>query len=1584
MAGSLPAEEKESEPPAKRICLPGGLAEPANESMSNSSLEKSVGSVSHASCDSKSSDCGGSNDEERAGQDELKQLMNRYRSLSSSRNKLAFQVNQAKLLLSSEQCQSLVLMREGKDVAAQQALAPAPASSASSTAAGSASTTTAATAANRRHSVATQPADKVIVIDDDLMIIEKAPPVSAAAVTSARSSTDSDVVIVCDDDSPPVSVAAVAAAPPSPAPHPREKCSTYHFRKMQSSSLGPVSSNANHCAYCECYACGKPAAQCAWWKAASSAHCNAHSQSQEWKKTRRRAGLDELASVVIKTPIDLDEINALLPKDDHPALRDTFNAAKELVEKIRSGVQKYYRSSDEVRRSRSRHYIHGVEPWDMFADYGTGNRQKCCCDCHDSCEFCRYNYWPGECEFEDEHAPDGCEDCRDDHLCRPHHSLKYVMKVAQDTNSTIVVALETKQFKKALYLLTVFMACFFHPSLWSLERDKNEFWDPPRSVLPSLLSRLHAKLGYSMAMALPPRTGRYKDLWQRLKKSSDAATEKSPANCTHKQLLNDLFSLVGENDEPLKSLLTLPEKRLKQNFMSESYSLAKARIEKFKGEKRYDACVRYARYVEVKGSQSSDSQIRDLLCEYLLCEYGVDGVMEQFRKRMKDRPRIMCFRDDPTRNKETCLLIETAPLSTVLLVFEKLQCIASECKSESASSTSYYMHSYSHWNKTKYCDSDEEDYGKNDKNKKNQSTANSSSTSQSPSGNHRRTRSNSLAVRMGSTSAPVLQPAATSTALAGADWFASLSPERLKRMKSRSITACLISFFVPLFARTSSTFDAIGPFFTHQMKYFVRGAIERPDDITENIYMDQASEFVKASQSQLLDFPTLLPWQSYKLFMIYLYIELSVRMIGSRCLISPDHLKDNPWVSHCFIERLGFYMDCRRATGTVASSSTKKSPLPNFVEDIKKDTSDAFHNLVVAAVETFKTGSPLSLMSIASWGSLLLAIRLDRIRWLLIQLLLLAEQKITTPHGFVGSGYKSAVMPDKIELSTTDRGRAQQLLVLAWFHRMTINTLDGIRHSRYCTTDSRLFVVNRVAKVLTLACHLKQTAWVKHWIFTCLKSSCLDLQSYLKLTETLKACSPGTAAEFVSSVRNHYGSLASGGDTMFGQVGLAIYLSSPAQVETILHKKSISADGSISSITEGLKALVTDNPSQAKAMVWAVRDWLCMQVFGSRFDEKAPSTKMVTRNSFATRHVYDAKPKLVIVDVLKLLTPINPALLVQAADKKLSELETLYYEDRVNENERKFFAIVLAYVRVVFDSAGHLGFFAHRLQELLRSRLRKKIQLIQEVNRSKDVSADLPKPVASCALLKEVLKKPSVAQQPTTTAAAASYSKAQSKNQKAIVEKLSLDRTSTEHVHFLQKSSPQVPILLLLDSRLPRRPLNQYSAPSAVQCRLEKEAEAALTAASTPCPMDTSASSASPLKQSRAAVPATSNSSTPTTARTLSATPKAGGACSATQARISSVPLTGSKPSTATANYKRPATTPLENVSKKPMVAAAAASTPVSSANKKASVATAVLTPAAKKTPTAVAKTKPSSRTMRWVDCSTPTTPAAARRSIAA
>lgn len=32
-------------------------------------------------------------------------------------------------------------------------------------------------------------------------------------------------------------------------------------RKMQSTSLGPMSNNATHCAFCECYACGKPAAQ---------------------------------------------------------------------------------------------------------------------------------------------------------------------------------------------------------------------------------------------------------------------------------------------------------------------------------------------------------------------------------------------------------------------------------------------------------------------------------------------------------------------------------------------------------------------------------------------------------------------------------------------------------------------------------------------------------------------------------------------------------------------------------------------------------------------------------------------------------------------------------------------------------------------------------------------------------------------------------------------------------------------------------------------------------------------------------------------------------------------------------------------------------------------------------------------------------------------------------------------------------------------------------------------------------------------------------------------------------------------------
>ena len=119
-------------------------------------------------------------------------------------------MRQAKLLLSPEQCQALVLLKEGKQLPAELT---ASVSSTGQVSSSTATSTLPPTSCEPR--VAAKPMEKIIVIDDDLMIIEKEPLLSRGN----NAGGDDGVVII--DGTP---------AKSADNTHSREKCSVYTFR----------------------------------------------------------------------------------------------------------------------------------------------------------------------------------------------------------------------------------------------------------------------------------------------------------------------------------------------------------------------------------------------------------------------------------------------------------------------------------------------------------------------------------------------------------------------------------------------------------------------------------------------------------------------------------------------------------------------------------------------------------------------------------------------------------------------------------------------------------------------------------------------------------------------------------------------------------------------------------------------------------------------------------------------------------------------------------------------------------------------------------------------------------------------------------------------------------------------------------------------------------------------------------------------------------------------------------------------------------------------------------------------------------
>ncbi|XP_078614014.1 uncharacterized protein LOC144883392 [Branchiostoma floridae x Branchiostoma japonicum] len=77
--------------------------------------------------------------------------------------------------------------------------------------------------------------------------------------------------------------------PPDTAnyPHPRDACLYHPFSFTYDKHRGPYRQNAEHCDKCYCYVCDKPAKECRVWT--SRSHCNAHSKSSHWRRSRDKA-----------------------------------------------------------------------------------------------------------------------------------------------------------------------------------------------------------------------------------------------------------------------------------------------------------------------------------------------------------------------------------------------------------------------------------------------------------------------------------------------------------------------------------------------------------------------------------------------------------------------------------------------------------------------------------------------------------------------------------------------------------------------------------------------------------------------------------------------------------------------------------------------------------------------------------------------------------------------------------------------------------------------------------------------------------------------------------------------------------------------------------------------------------------------------------------------------------------------------------------------------------------------------------------------------------------------------------------------
>lgn len=236
-----------------------------------------------------------------------------------------------------------------------------------------------------------------------------------------------------------------------------------------------------------------------------------------------------------------------------PCVHLSAGSAREMVEVIRGMVETYYTKAMDIRRTRS----YETDPWVHEFDGDKANLDNCCCECHTYCDMCE-----GWCDeesyfncpnFEEDHEPDGCFECCQNHLTRPFHrystcmcvcavcawvyvhrlflqpllkismlisqggiyftkrknlwhlisalllcvlahlfhmyfkydciecslcacllgvsSLTPLKNLASSTGQEVHDAIVAGKYEEALYKMTVFCSCAFHPDFWSIERD---------------------------------------------------------------------------------------------------------------------------------------------------------------------------------------------------------------------------------------------------------------------------------------------------------------------------------------------------------------------------------------------------------------------------------------------------------------------------------------------------------------------------------------------------------------------------------------------------------------------------------------------------------------------------------------------------------------------------------------------------------------------------------------------------------------------------------------------------------------------------------------------------------------------------------------------------------------------------------------------------------------------------------------------------------------------------------------------------------------------------------------------------------